>query len=215
MSMLNEVSQAESLFERTASPREKKRVQRIEDIIDTAARIFVRDGYAQFSARRVASEMGISLSNLQHYCGTTENLLLSMIRAKIEVFVTQFVAIANDASLSPEQRLIKVIEQDMEAARDPWIASFAFQSWALGEHDQAVGRHLAAIYETFCQVLTSVIREVNPKVTEARAKMFAVLIGSQIEGLLFYQKQAASLGPDWSDAIATARAMWLMMIRAE
>lgn len=212
--MLSEVSRAESLFERTASPREKKRVQRIEDIIDTAAMIFVRDGYAQFSARRVASEMGISLSNLQHYCGTTENLLLSMIRAKIEVFVTQFVEIANDTSRSAEERLTDVIAQDMEAARDPWIASFSFQSWALAEHDVAVGEHLTIIYETFCRVMRHLILEVNPQLTAARAGVFAVLIASQIEGLLFYHKHTNALKENWQDTVDTTLAMWLMMIRA-
>lgn len=212
--MLSEASRAESLFERTASPREKKRVQRIEDIIDTAAMIFVRDGYAQFSARRVASEMGISLSNLQHYCGTTENLLLSMIRAKIEVFVTQFVAIASDTSRTAEQRLIEVIEQDMEAARDPWIASFSFQSWALAEHDQAIGEHLTIIYETFCRVLAGLIQEVNPQLTPTRAEILAVLIAAQIEGLLFYNKHTNVLKQSWQEALDTTQQMWLMMIRA-
>ncbi|WP_296254280.1 MULTISPECIES: TetR/AcrR family transcriptional regulator [unclassified Pseudomonas] len=212
--MLSEFSRAQSLFERTASPREKKRVQRIEDIIDTAATIFVRDGYAQFSARRVASELGISLSNLQHYCGTTENLLLSVIRAKIEVFVTQFVGIAGDTSRPAEERLMDVIKQDMEAARDPWIASFSFQSWALAEHDQAIGEHLKVIYETFCRMLTKLIQEVNPQLAEARAKVFAVLIASQIEGVLFYHKHTDALTDNWQDTLDTMLAMWLMMIRA-
>ncbi|MDB5982563.1 MAG: transcriptional regulator, TetR family [Pseudomonas sp.] len=212
--MLSEVLRAESLFERTASPREKKRVQRIEDIIDTAAMIFVRDGYAQFSARRVASELGISLSNLQHYCGTTENLLLSMIRAKIEVFVTQFEAIAGDTSRDAEERLLEVIAQDMEAARDPWIASFSFQSWALAEHDQAIGEHLTIIYETFCRVVARLIQEVNPQLTEARTKVFAVLIASQIEGVLFYHKHTSALEDNWQETLDTTLAMWLMMIRA-
>ena len=54
-----------------ASPdsRAGKRLKKIEDINDAAAMVFVRDGYAQFSARKVAKELGISLNNLQHYCG--------------------------------------------------------------------------------------------------------------------------------------------------
>lgn len=212
--MFSEASRAESLFERTASPREKKRVQRIEEIIETAATLFVRDGYAQFSARRVASEMGISLSNLQHYCGTTENLLLAMIRAKIEVFVTQFVEIAQNTAMTPEQRLIQVIEQDMTAALDPWIASFSFQSWALAEHDKAIGDHLKAIYGEFCRVLSTLIREVNPKLTVPRSEIFATLIASQIEGLLFYNKQIGALEQHWKETLATTLHMWLLMIRA-
>ncbi|MBA1203321.1 TetR/AcrR family transcriptional regulator [Pseudomonas capeferrum] len=176
--------------------------------------LFVRDGYAQFSARRVAGEMGISLSNLQHYCGTTENLLLAMIRAKIEVFVTQFVEIAEDTAMTPEQRLIEVISQDMTATLDPWIASFSFQSWALAEHDKAIGDHLKTIYGEFCRALANLIREVNPQLPVPRSEIFATLIASQIEGLLFYNKQVGALEQQWEETLATMLQMWLTMIRA-
>jgi AcrR family transcriptional regulator len=212
--MFSEVTRAESLFDRTASPREKKRVQRIEDIIETAAMLFVRDGYAQFSARRVANELGISLSNLQHYCGTTENLLLSMIRAKIEVFVTRFLDVANEASLTPEQRFLKVIDEDMAATLDPWIASFSFQTWALAEHDKSINEHLKQIYGEFCRILASLIREVNPQLTLSKADVFATLIASQIEGLLFYNKQIAADQKHWDETLETMRTMWVNLIRA-
>ncbi|MCY1437213.1 HTH-type transcriptional regulator BetI [compost metagenome] len=211
--MSSESTRAESLFDRTASPREKKRVQRIEDIIEAAAMLFVRDGYAQFSARRVASELGISLSNLQHYCGTTENLLLSMIRAKIEVFVTRFYDIANETSLTPEQRFLKVIDEDMAATLDPWIASFSFQTWALAEHDKAVNEHLKHIYGEFCRILANLIREVNPQLTSSKADVYATLIASQIEGLLFYNKQIAADQRHWDETLETLRTMWVNMIR--
>ncbi|WP_158664916.1 TetR/AcrR family transcriptional regulator [Pseudomonas sp. SWI44] len=211
--MLSETTRSETLFDRAASPREKKRVQRIEDIIETAAKLFVRDGYAQFSSRRVANELGISLSNLQHYCGTTENLLLSMIRAKIEVFVTRFHDIANQTSLTPEQRFIKIIDEDMVTTLDPWIASFSFQTWALAEHDKDVNEHLKHIYGEFCRILASLIRDVNPAVTHSKADVYATLIASQIEGLLLYNKQIAADQQHWDDTLETMRTMWLNMIR--
>ncbi|WP_447791954.1 TetR/AcrR family transcriptional regulator [Pseudomonas farris] len=212
--MLTDTARADSLFERTASPREKKRVQRIEDIIEAAAKIFVSDGYAQFSARRVASELGISLSNLQHYCGTTENLLAWMIRAKIESFVTRFHEIADNTAMSPQDRLSAVIDEDMAATLDPWIASFSFQAWALADHDKAVSEHLKQIYGEFCQILGELILEVNPSLSVAKSKIFATLIASQIEGLLFYNKQIGVDMDSWDDTLATMKSLWLNTILA-
>lgn len=210
--MLTETARAESLFERTASPREKKRVQRIEDIIEVAASIFVSDGYAQFSARKVASELGISLSNLQHYCGTTENLLASMIRAKIESFVTLFHDIASNAAMPPQERFMAILDGDMAATLDPWIASFSFQVWALAEHDEVVNALLKRIYGDFCQTLSELIVEVNPSISLEKARVHAILIASQIEGVMFYNKQIGAESVNWDTLLDTMKTLWLKTI---
>lgn len=210
--MLRETSTADSPFGRSASPREKKRVQRIEDIIETAAKIFVSEGYAQFSARRVAAELGISLSNLQHYCGTTENLLASMIRAKIESFVTRFREVVKDTTMTPQERLLLVIDEDMAATRDPWIASFSFQVWALADHDKAVNDSVKKIYGEFCQLLAELIREVNPALSVEKSGVFATLIASQIEGLLLYNKQVSSAAANWGITLETMKTLWMAAI---
>ncbi|QJI40140.1 TetR/AcrR family transcriptional regulator [Pseudomonas sp. ADAK2] len=210
--MPTETARAESLFERTASPREKKRVQRIEDIIEVAASIFVSDGYAQFSARKVASELGISLSNLQHYCGTTENLLASMIRAKIESFVTLFHDIASNTAMPPQERFMAILDGDMAATLDPWIASFSFQVWALAEHDEVVNALLKRIYGDFCQTLSELIVEVNPSISLEKARVHAILIASQIEGVMFYNKQIGAESVSWDALLKTMKTLWLKTI---
>lgn len=210
--MLTEIARVDSLFERMASPREKKRVQRIEDIIEVAARIFVSDGYAQFSARKVASELGISLSNLQHYCGTTENLLASMVRAKIESFVTLFHEIASNTEIPPQERFMAILDEDMAATLDPWIAAFSFQLWALADHDEVINSLLKRIYGDFCQILSELIAEVNPALSPEKARVYATLIASQIEGLLFYNKQIGPDLVDWDTMLDTMKTLWLKTI---
>lgn len=212
--MLRDTLIADSPFGMRVSPREKKRIQRIEEIIETAAKIFVSEGYAQFSARRVAAELGISLSNLQHYCGTTENLLVSMIRAKIESFVTRFREVINDSSMTPHERLLVVLNEDMAATLDPWIASFSFQVWALADHDKAVNDSVKKIYSEFCQLLAELIRKVNPSLSVEKSEVFATLIASQIEGLLLYNKQVSSTVENWDATLEIMKTLWVNAILA-
>ncbi|WP_323993226.1 TetR family transcriptional regulator C-terminal domain-containing protein [Nguyenibacter sp. L1] len=207
--MLAKDKPTDEIREKSKSGRKKTRDQRIADIVETAAEIFVRDGYAQFSARRVASELNITLSNLQHYCGTTENLLLLMVRMKIGSFNTRFRDVAAKQDLSARDRLMAVIEEDLAATLDPWIASFSFQAWALADHDKAVRDSLKDVYQAFCVTLTQLITEVNPKLSTAQANVFATLIASQIEGLLFFYNRAG-LDQVNSDVVLQAlKAQWL------
>jgi len=207
-----EINANDLAMDKSMSAREQKRIQRIDDIIETAASIFVRDGFAQFSARRVASELGISLSNLQHYCGTTENLLLSMISIKIEGYVVRFRELAQAENLAPKERFLAILDEDLAATNDSWIASFSFQVWALADHDQAVRDKIKEIYGEFCQLLTGIIREVNPRLSIEKADACSTLIASQIEGLLFYNNQVRSPGNNWETICEMAKIQWLNTI---
>lgn len=160
----------------------------------------------------MASELGISLSNLQHYCGTTENLLASMIRAKIESFVTLFHDIASNTAMPPQERFMAILDGDMAATLDPWIASFSFQVWALAEHDEVVNALLKRIYGDFCQTLSELIVEVNPSISLEKARVHAILIASQIEGVMFYNKQIGAESVSWDTLLDTMKTLWLKTI---
>lgn len=202
-------------FEKPPSPRDLRRTQRIEEILEVASMIFVRDGYAQFSARRVAAELGIRLSNLQHYCGTTENLLISIVRAKINPFVVTTLQIAENPALTPEQRFLAMVTEDTVATLDTWITSFSYQAWALSDHDAAVAADLKQIYTEYRRIFAMVIGQVNPRLPVMRCESFAHLIISQMEGLLVMNKQIDYQPDTWQDTLDTLRTTWLRAIGAE
>ncbi|MCA8893865.1 MAG: TetR family transcriptional regulator, partial [Amphiplicatus sp.] len=53
---------------------------RVEQILETARTILVRDGHAGLSMRKVAQESGIALGHLQHFFATREALLNGLFR---------------------------------------------------------------------------------------------------------------------------------------
>ncbi|MFL1526263.1 TetR/AcrR family transcriptional regulator [Pseudomonas sp. O230] len=169
--------------------REEKRSRKIEEINNAAAAVFIRDGYAEFSARKVAKEMGISLSNLQHYCGNTDNLCVQMVKDKLEYYIHRFEEVYRDKSLLPIERLAVAIRENVIATYDPYATRLFFQMAALATQDDRIKEVMVNQYEQFLSGLRSLVAEINPLLTHDQVATYSGLIATQIEGNFFYQWQ--------------------------
>ena len=206
--MLLEYEESEA---RDVSPysRAGKRLKKIEEINDAAAVIFVRDGYAQFSARKVAKELGISLNNLQHYCGNTENLCRQMIKAKLDHFVEAVNLLVENASAeTPIERLAVAIRENSSATFDGETGKFFFQMGALASHDESIKELMVSQYNQFLTGFCQLITEINPQLPADRVRTYAALIATQIEGGFFYQDQLSPTSGLREQMVETAIAFW-------
>lgn len=177
----------------TAKPvkfsRAEKRSRKLEEINDTAAAIFLRDGYAEFSARKVAKEIGISLSNLQHYCGSTDNLCREMIKYKLGEYVERFEEIYLDESMHPIERLELAIRENMMATMDDMTGRLFFQIGALAVLDDQIKQIWVDQYNHFITGMRYLVSLVNPHLSEQQVQTYSGLIATMIEGNFFYQWQ--------------------------
>lgn len=196
----------------TPYSRAGKRLKRIDEINEVAATVFVRDGYAAFSARKVAKELGISLNNLQHYCGSTENLCIQMLKAKLEFFVHQVDLLVEHASVeTPMERLAVAIRENSAATFDTETARFFFQMSALASHDPAIKALMVSQYDRFIEGFRQLISAVNPQLPIFQVQIYAALIATQIDGNFFYQDQ---VDPGMREQlIETAIAFWSMTLK--
>jgi AcrR family transcriptional regulator len=86
-----------------APVRAKK--QRDDEVLDAAARVFARRGYADASVQDVADELGILKGSLYHYIKTKEDLLfwlLEAVHADLEVI---FAEVSQAYDLAPLERI--------------------------------------------------------------------------------------------------------------
>ena len=189
--------------------RAGKRLKKIEEINDAAAVIFVRDGYAQFSARKVAKELGISLNNLQHYCGNTENLCRQMIKAKLGHFVEAVNHLVENAcAATPIERLAVAIRENSSATFDTETGKFFFQMGALASHDESVKDLMVSQYNQFLTGFCQLITEINPELPADKVRTYAALIATQIEGNFFYQNQLSPTSGLREQMVETAISFW-------
>jgi AcrR family transcriptional regulator len=188
--------------------RTQKRSRKIEEINDAAAQVFIRDGYAEFSARKVAKEMGISLSTLQHYCGNTENLCLQMIKAKLESFVFRFQEIYTDSHTPPMEKLALAIRENVAATLDHYTGRLFFQMGALATQDERIKEVMIEQYEYFLTGLRYLVREINPQLNPDAVDTYSGLIATMIEGNFFYQWQPSLTPEIRAQMLDTSIALW-------
>lgn len=211
--MTDEVDAEVTIRPRRINGRAVIRQQRIEQILEVAAQLFVQEGYAQFSSRRVAQEVGISLGNIQHFCGNTENLLMQMITAKLKPFVERLNALNHDKNRSPTERLEAAIETDFNATWDPWTRSFCFQLGALASDDPNIGELLNSLYQEYLTEMTALVLEINSSLGKDQALVLATLIASQIEGQFFYSNQATITTFHRRQMLVIMKKTWLMAVQ--
>lgn len=193
--------------------RAGRRLKKIEDINDAAARVFVQDGYAQFSARKVAKELGISLNNLQHYCGNTENLCRQMIAAKLGQYVESVNQLVEHARAeTPIERLAVAIRENSAATLDTATGKFFFQMGALASHDPSIKALMVEQYDQFLMGFCRLISEISPQLPDDQVQTYAALIATQIDGIFFYQDQLSPVSGVREQMVETAIALWTSIL---
>jgi AcrR family transcriptional regulator len=140
----------------SASGRSPKR--RFEEVLDAAARVFARRGYADASVQDVADELGILKGSLYHYIATKEDLLywlLEGVHADVELILEE-VSQADD--LSPLGRIELYARRQVLYNLDNLerISIYYSEVEALSEERLATIRSLRRTHEKF---ITGLIKQ--------------------------------------------------------
>jgi len=201
-----------SVTDETTKPakfsRAEKRSRKLEEINDAAAAVFLRDGHAEFSARKVAKEVGISLSNLQHYCGNTDNLCLVMIKYKLSGYVSRFEEIYLDESMRPIERFELAIRENMMATMDDMTGRLFFQIGALAALDAQIKQIWIDQYDHFISGMRYLVALVNPQLNDQQVQIYSGLIATMIEGNFFYQWQPSMPSEVQAEMTNSAVQLW-------
>ncbi|CAI8884487.1 HTH tetR-type domain-containing protein [Pseudomonas jessenii] len=192
--------------------RAEKRSRKLDEINDAAAAIFLRDGYAEFSARKVAKEVGISLSNLQHYCGNTEKLYIEMIKSKLEWYVIRFEEIYLNDTIPPLERFELAIRENMLATMDDMTGRLFFQIGALATQDDQIKKIMIDQYDHFLNGMKYLVTLINPLLSAEKVQIYSGLIATMIEGNFFYQWQPSMPPQVRADMITTAVDLWCQIL---
>lgn len=167
-------------------------------ILEAARTVFVEDGYAAFSSRRVAAVAGLTLSTLQHYFATHQSLRLAAIDSLIGLYPARYRAMLEDSSLTPRRRLELLVEDTLDAVSDPNVCGFIFQAFALAAHDPAVGRLVETHYADYVDVVAQMLRMNKPSLAHDDAAALATLFTSQMDGMMFFEFRGGTRVPAFS-----------------
>ena len=161
--------------------------QRREQILDAATAILVEEGYAGFSARKIADRLGIRLSNVQYYFATPHDLLAAL-------FEREMTRARQAFETAGSRDLETLIDMLLDGQDDAGYCRLFWELWALSARDPATADIMARFYDGYRQAIEDLIAEAAPDMPPARRHHRAILLMSMIEGLSLFRGQGRNAG---------------------
>ncbi len=187
MPIMSDNSNSNALRNKVSTTTEKGR-GRAHEILLVARRLLAAEGYAGLTMRRVAQEAGMSLSNLQHYYGSKEQLLEALLLTTMDEFQAKMDRIAVAMAGRPQvERFLSTVDMFLDEITEPTMHAIFFEIWALASRHpfasslmgKMMGRERKAVY--------GLIQGLNPAITEEQYMERAVLVVAQIQGLMLFR----------------------------
>ncbi|MCO1459776.1 TetR/AcrR family transcriptional regulator (plasmid) [Burkholderia multivorans] len=164
----------------------RRREQKINEIVEAAAAVLTSEGYGNFTLARVAREAGILTSGLQYYFPAHEDLLSATINALFSHYYDRWSRMGRPSDKPPLERLFEIIEEVFVEACDPRVCRFSFEMFALAEHSAFTANLLRSTYEAYRQIYVDLVHEIDPSASGRECLARATLIAAQLEGLLLH-----------------------------
>ncbi len=176
-----------SLKHKPSSTTEKG-LGRAHDILHAARGLLAAEGYAGLSMRKVAAEVGISLSNVQHYYGSKDALLEALLLYTMDLFQKNMDAISAAMTHATRiERFLSTADMFLEEITDPVTHAIFFELWALASRNEFASRLMDKMLARERKAIFHLIRGLNPDIDDDEYMQRAILMVAQIEGLMLFR----------------------------
>jgi AcrR family transcriptional regulator len=171
-----------------ASVTTEKGLGRAHDILHAARALLAADGYAGLSMRRVAAEVGISLSNVQHYYQSKDSLVEALLLYTMDVFQAKMDGISADmVSASRSEQFLSTVDMFLDEITDPVTHAIFFEIWALASRNAFASALMERMLRRERKAIYLLVRGLNPEISDSEYMQRAVLMVAQMEGLMLFR----------------------------
>ncbi|RJG11214.1 TetR/AcrR family transcriptional regulator [Massilia cavernae] len=193
-------------LKKKASATTGKGLGRAQDILQAARVILAAEGYAGLSMRRVAAEVGISLSNVQHYYQSKDALLEALLLYTMDVFQAKIDAIsAAMQSDSRIDRFLSTVDMFLDEITDPVTHAIFFEIWALASRNPFASTLMDLMMARERKTIFHLIRGLAPGLGDAETMQRAILIVAQVEGLMLFRLDRTRRAAEFEAVRASVR----------
>lgn len=194
-----------SLKNKSSSTTEKG-LGRAHEILQAARALLAADGYAGLSMRRVAADVGMSLSNVQHYYQSKDALLEAVLLYTMDLFQKKMDSIAEAMTgASPIDRVLSTCDMFLEEITDPVTHAIFFELWALASRNAFASALMDKMLARERKTIYNMIRGLNPAIGDDEYMQRAILIVAQIEGLMLFRLNKAERRDEFMAVRASVR----------
>ncbi len=167
---------------RAEAASSQKGEDRVAIIIEAARKVFIEEGRQGFSMRRIASEAGIAVGNLQYYYKSKSDILKDMLDSTIAVYENAFDDIMEDDASSYEQKLHQIIHHIVIDLSSRETTRFYPELWALANHDEYAAHGLHVLYQRARHHIRILVKGLNSKLDNDQCRIVALIISASLEG---------------------------------
>ncbi|PTQ88332.1 TetR/AcrR family transcriptional regulator [Agitococcus lubricus] len=191
-----------------------KGLLRAQEILLAAQQIFIEQGYAGLSMRGVANRLNIHLSTVQHYYKNKELLLEALLIYILDDYQQRIAYILQSMPHhSPLERFMAIMDMLLIEIKRPEMYSVFVEIWALAGRLTVAAELIQTLQIREQKELTKLIYGLNPALSYEECKLRALMIATQIHGLMLQLpcKEPFSLVNQQLDAAARASFLRLAM----
>jgi AcrR family transcriptional regulator len=167
-------------------------------ILAAARTVFERDGHAGLSLRKVASEAGIAVGNVNYYFPAREALVEAMLREALGAFVEHHLAQLATLADDPLTALLDIIVFYVEDARRSH--PLFMQMWGYAASGPKERELIRELYRPIGRLVRALVVAARPDADVKEVREIVLQLFSLEEGV----KMFIALGPDDDPAIASA-----------
>ena len=164
----------------------RRRAARVEEILTAARHVLAAEGYAEFSLRRIAREVKIRLSTLQHYFPSKDDLFRAMVEATVADYDAAYVRQAADWGDTPRARLGGMIHYLLNDLRNPDTAGFFMEFWARALRDPVAEELMRRAYRHHRDRVRIAMAPLNSSLPGRTAEHRAIMVAALIEGMTLF-----------------------------
>lgn len=181
-------STVHTLLKKKSSVTTEKGEERAQQILQAARLIFAAEGYAGLSMRRLAAELGMSLSNVQHYYQSKDLLIEAVLVFIMNSFQSKIDNITNALDNSSRiQKLNSTIDMFLDELNDPVTHGVFFEIWALAGRNAFASALMDKMLARERKAIFKLIQGMSAEISDQQAMQRAILIVAQVEGLMLFR----------------------------
>lgn len=192
---------------RLSAARSDKGARTIKKILRAARGVFLRDGHAGLSIRKVAEEAGVAVGNVGYYFESKRDLIEATLREELADYVEEHIEHFERDRDSPLEILLNVIEFYVASARRNH--RFFFQMWGYAASADDAKALIRSLYRPIGRFVYYLVRAANPKLSDAACRRVVLQLFSLEEGVKLF----IGMGPDDDEAVATAETHFRALAR--
>lgn len=177
-----------------------KGAKTLAQILAAAHQVFLREGHAGLSMRKVADEAGLALGNVNYYFTSKRALVEATLREALADYVEAHIRQFDEGRDAPLDILLNVVTFYVSNGRD--THKLFFQIWGYAASDEAARALIAELYRPIGRFIYFLVRAARPDANDDRVREIVLQLFSLEEGVKLF----IGIGPVDNPALMTAEA---------